>query len=250
MKKMVFLTFISLLNIPLFSQRKEITGIITSDTLFIKDVHIVNLNTNLGTISNNKGIFTITVQQNDTLLLSHLNYKNKKIIITDTLNNNFKLKVKLIENVAQLKGFTLQKNLSIFYNNKQLKNDKEPIVNAKTLKLPYAKLYKKPNTEIVKLPPGGVLSIANLVNTLNGSKKRKKIVEKLAKKDRELQKIRNYFTDAFFTTDLKILKEHINPFLNFCLKKNIITIFKRGETIKITKILIQESKLFLRKNKY
>ena len=77
-----------------------------------------------------------------------------------------------------------------------------------------------------------------------------KIVEKLAKKDRELQKIRNYFTDAFFTTDLKILKEHINPFLNFCLKKNIITIFKRGETIKITKILIQESKLFLRKNKY
>ncbi len=173
MKKMVFLTFISLLNIPLFSQRKEITGIITSDSVFIKDVHIVNLNTNLGTISNNKGIFTIAVQQNDTLLLSHLNYKNKKIIITDTLNNNFKLKVKLIENVAQLKGFTLQKNLSIFYNNKQLKNDKEPIVNAKTLKLPYAKLYKKPNTEIVKLPPGGVLSIANLVNTLNGSKKGK-----------------------------------------------------------------------------
>ena len=59
--------------------------------------------------------------------------------------------------------------------------------------------------------------------------------------------MRKYFTDDFFITDLQIKKESINPFLNYCIQKNIIYHFTRKNNIIHTKFLIDESRVFPKK---
>jgi hypothetical protein len=69
---------------PILSQenRKLINGEIKLDSFPIHDVHIINMTTNTGTISNDLGIFTIPVTLGDRLSISHLNLKNVTITIT------------------------------------------------------------------------------------------------------------------------------------------------------------------------
>lgn len=251
MRSLIFLILITLINANVFSQkkRKTISGIIKLDSIAVRDVHIVNINTNVGTVSNDNGFFEIPVQISDTLQFSHINYKKKRLIITADNSTSLTMLILLEERIDQLNGFTLEKPRSIFYVDPSIKKYTGPTVNAKTLKLPYANSVRKPNTAIVKISSGGLISIDNLINTLNGNKRRKKIVEKIASEYRSLQKIRTYFTDDFFITNLQIKKENINPFLNFCIQKNIISIFNQKENIKLTKILVSESKRFPQKQK-
>lgn len=55
----------------------------------LESVHIVNLNKVLGTITNNKGEFSISAAVNDTIYFSYLGFKSQKIRVT---NDMFKFK--------------------------------------------------------------------------------------------------------------------------------------------------------------
>ncbi|MGK0448625.1 MAG: hypothetical protein ACJA2M_002424, partial [Polaribacter sp.] len=144
-----------------------------------------------------------------------------------------------------LDGFTLEKPRSIFYVDPQMV--RPTIVNAKTLNLPYANTTVKKEYSIVKFRSGAAVSLDNLINSLNGNNKRRKELNKISQEDNALSNIRTYFTDDFFITDLQIKKKHINPFLNYCVKKNIIAYFKRNENILLTKVLMDQSRLFPQK---
>ena len=64
-----------------------IKGSIMSDSIFVDNTHIVNKNSNKGSISNNYGEFSISVKENDTLLISGIQYYNK-IIIPESAGND------------------------------------------------------------------------------------------------------------------------------------------------------------------
>lgn len=51
----------------------------------MSNVHVVNLNQVIGTITNNKGEFTITAKAGDTLYFSFLGYKSVKIRVTNDM---------------------------------------------------------------------------------------------------------------------------------------------------------------------
>ena len=118
------------------------------------------------------------------------------------------------------------------------------IVNAETLNLPYANSKKKKDDGIIQLSSGAVVSLDNLIGALNGNNRRKKILKKISTEDTVLSKIRKFYTDDFFITDLNIRPENINPFLNYCFKKNIITHYNEKDLLKLTSILMTESKSF------
>lgn len=67
------------------SNRSLITGLIvnSSNGKSVSNVHIVNANTNEGTISNSIGYFQIQASEIDTLLISHITYQTIKIIVKD-----------------------------------------------------------------------------------------------------------------------------------------------------------------------
>lgn len=227
-----------------FSQEKSISfsGRIIINKIPQNDVHILNKNNNKGTISNDKGWFEIPVTLGDSIYFSHINLQEKLIIITQKHLKNKNSIVTLKEQTYALEEFVLEKPKSIFYVDPQMV---PPItVNAKTLKLPYANTKAKKDKSIVKLRSGGIVNLDNLINSLNGNNRREKLLKKLADEDDELKKIRKLFTDDFFITDLKIKKEYINLFLNDCIDKNIIRIFKSDNMINLTQLLINESKLY------
>lgn len=233
-----------LFSVFCYSQKhkKTITGKVFFDSDVIADVHIINKNSNTGTNSNDLGLFEIQVVLGDTLLFSHINVKDKKIAINKKVLNQEILKIDLESKTYELEEITLEKPKSIFYIDPEIVPPST--VNAKTLNLPYANTKAKRDDAIIKFRSGGVISLDNLINSLNGNNRRRKLLEKITREDKVLAKIRKHFTDDFFITDLNIKKEDINPFLNYCFKKNIINYYKKENLLKVTTILMRESKTF------
>jgi hypothetical protein len=233
----------------LYSQEKRalISAKVYFDNEAISDVHIINKNSNQGTITDDFGVFEIPVLIGDILEFTHLNLEKKEVIITKEVFLDRTFEVNLEEKTYALNEITLEKPRSIFYVDPEMMPP--PTVNAKTLNLPYANTIGKRDEAIVKFQSGGVVNLDNLINSLNGNNKRKKQLQKVTLEDTALSKIRTHFTDDFFITDLQIKKENINLFLNFCYKKNIIYHYKKNQNLKLTKILMDERKNFEQKNK-
>ncbi|MCI2228027.1 carboxypeptidase-like regulatory domain-containing protein [Polaribacter sp. MSW13] len=227
--------------------RKIINGKVTYKKSPISDVHVINMNTNIGTTTNDKGFFEIPIIVGDSLFISHLNFKIDTVFISKDINYQKTVNIELSEKTNTLEEFTLGKQKNIFELYNDIKRYEGPKVNAISLGLPYAKTKAKKNKAIVSFQSGGILSLDNLINSINGKKRQEKIIEKLSLEDSQLKKIRKHFTDNFFIVDLMIRKENINPFLNYCFKKNIIPIFQKKEFIKLTRILLKESKIFPQK---
>ncbi len=246
MKKtiLIFIFLITLIAINAQEKRNLLSGVVLLEKELVKDVHVINKNTNKGTISNVNGIFNIDVKIGDSLFFSHINLQEKLIIISKTIIKEKKLTLKLKEKTYNLEEITLQDTRSIFYVDPEILTNNAPIVNAKTLNLPYANTTVKKDNSIIKFRSGGLISLNNLIDALNGNNRRRKILQKLAKEDSNLSKIRKQYTDDFFITDLKIKKEYINQFLNYCIDKQIIAIYKNKNILELTKLLIKISKEF------
>lgn len=224
------------------TKKKTIIGKVFYEDDAISDVHIINKNSNIGTNSSDSGLFEIPVVLGDTLTFSHINFKIKELAITEEVLKTELLNIDLDLKTYQLEEITLGKSKSILFEDPDIMPP--PEVNAQTLKLPYANTIAKKDKAIVKFRSGGVINLDNLINALNGNNRRRKELEKITLEDKGLAKIRKYFTDDFFITDLNIKQESINPFLNYCFKKNIIHHFNKNDNLKLTKILMQESKTF------
>ena len=246
MKKWILLLLITLTSTIIFSQEKNktIEGFIGYENHPLKDVHILNKTSQIGTITNDGGKFKIVVNENDTLLVSHLNFKNQEILITHKIIKERAIIISMKDETYVLDEVSISKPKSIFHIDKDIMPHNAPIVNAKTLKLPYANSKPKKDERIVKLNSGFAISLTNLITTLNGSKKRARKANELYKQDKNLQKIRKHFTDDFFVTDLKIKKQYINQFLNYCASKNIIRHYQSDNQLRLIKVLLEESKTF------
>ena len=230
----------------MFCQERQtiLAGIVMLKSSPIADVHIINHNTIIGNISNDQGFFEIPVRVGDSISFSHLNLEERRIIISQTILSENTFTIQLTEKTYALDEIRLEKPRSILYIDSGIMPNNRPIVNATTLRLPYANSIPKKDNSIIKVRSGGLISIDNLINSLNGNNRRKKLLNNLAKEDAELSQIRKYFTDDFFVSDLKIKKEYINQFLNYCVNKGVISTFKRKNKIELTKLLLEESKEF------
>jgi hypothetical protein len=109
MRYFTILLFFYLFSSTTLSQEKRevINGKVKLAGLPIHDVHITNLNTNIGTISNDLGIFNIPVKQGDSISISHLNLKNLTVIITKKNTDSLTLSITLAEEITTLNAFTL-----------------------------------------------------------------------------------------------------------------------------------------------
>ena len=226
------------------TERTLLKGNVLLEDISISDVHVVNTDTNIGTITNEKGVFEIPTKIGDSIRFSHVNLKDKIIIISKDIILEDEFTIQLTEKTYSLDEITLQKPRSIFYIDPEIMPNNGPKVNATTLNLPYANTTVEKDEDIYKIQSGAVVSLDNLINALNGNTKRKKLLKKMSAEDAQLSKIRKHYTDSFFVIDLKIKPAYINPFLNYCIDENIIHLFKTNNQIKLTKVFLQESNHF------
>ena len=105
--------------------------------------------------------------------------ESKKIIITDSILNLAKIHIQLLEKSVTLKEVVIGNNKSIFYVDKDIMSHNAPIVNARTLNLPYANTKIEKDNSLLKVNSGFALSFDGILNRMSGSYKRAKIAKKL-----------------------------------------------------------------------
>ena len=99
MKFKIFYTFFFVIYSHLILSQEKVIGVIEndSDSKPISNVHVINLNSVIGTISNNDGVFEINASVNDTLFFSYLGFKSIKVRVTNDLIKFKNSKIKLTE---------------------------------------------------------------------------------------------------------------------------------------------------------
>lgn len=227
-------------------KREIISGKVNYHSTPISDMHVVNKTSNQGTITNDVGFFEILGSIGDTLAFSHINLEIQEMVITKRILSESKIEINLQEKTYALEEIIFEKPRSIFYVDPEIMP--QPTVNATTLNLPYTNTKAKKNYPILKINSGATVNLDNLINSINGAYKRRKELQKITLEDAVLSKIRKQYTDDFFITDLHIKQEDINQFLNYCYKKNVIYHFNQKENLKLTRILMNESKTFPQRN--
>ncbi|MBE0423722.1 MAG: carboxypeptidase-like regulatory domain-containing protein [Lutibacter sp.] len=232
-----------------FSQEKYalISGKIISSNNAVGNVHIVNLNTKLGTVSNDNGEFEMMVSLNDILLFSSIEYERKEIIITDNFLKYKKIVVELIPSVNELNEVFIEGltgNLN--YDIKKVPKDTLPkhtfVINPGDLKkvLPpdLHGLEKAPYVGFFP-PASGSIPLPDPVYEAEQRLKRE-----IARKKLFPSKIIKQFGLAYFTDKLHIPEEKIDHFLAYCEDRNIIAEFYKNNLLEVIQILREESEAY------
>lgn len=95
--KITFLLFlfISSFSFGQIGPRKNLDGQVRNDLVPVENVIVFNANSNVGTVVNQYGSFSIMAKVSDTLVFSSLAFKSKKIILSEKDFSDSRLIVKL-----------------------------------------------------------------------------------------------------------------------------------------------------------
>lgn len=226
MKKYLLVCF-ALLTIHGFSQENEISTeekevkaiVVNAQTDFpLESVHVINLNKVLGTITNEKGEFSIKATVNDTLYFSFLGFKSQKIRVTNDMFKFKDTKIALTELAYALEEVIVRPYQLTGYLEIDVKN--LPINNAyqysiSGLSVGYEAGNRNPSA--VSKVLGSILNPADLLRNLFGKKPNQMRKLRQMKEDDE---IRNLLASKFdretLTELLQIEKVDVEDILTNC----------------------------------
>ncbi len=252
MKKLLTTTFLFLSITLTFSQNSPITlnGKVMHFSDAISDVHILNLNTYQGTISNPEGVFEIYVKLNDTLQFSHIEYTSRKIIMTKDIieQATYTIFLETMTNyldIVELRNHKLSGDLTFdtesVFNDSILKSTDYIKELMRLSKLPSFDDYK----ENLEAPPinnvdptagagvgaGVSIPMKDKANALRRKLRAKKSIP---------EKIINDLGIVYFVESLKIPEDKIHHFLTYCNFKNIFELYRENKVIEVISILESE----------
>ena len=229
-----------------FSQEKYalISGKIISSNKTVSDVHIINLNTKLGTVSNDKGEFELLISLNDTLLFSSVEYERRKIRMTGNFIKYKKIVVDLIPSLNELEEIFIEgltgslsydinkvpkdtlKKHSFFLKPGDLKKALPPDLHG-SKKAPYVGFFP-PISGSIFLPDPGYEA-------------EQRLKRELSRKKQFPIKIRKQLGLDYFTKKLNIPEEKIDNFLAYCEDRDIVAEYYKNNLLKVIQILREES---------
>ncbi len=247
--RLFYPSLLLLMSLNLVAQEKTVVllGKITSDSLAIDNVHIINKTFQRGTLSNSLGEFKIFIKEKDTLIFSDIQFVHKIIIINKNHIKNKKITIHLIQKNNELPEVVIEnmaKSLDLPNAGKKPLNKLERNLNA----------YSQESLPIVIIATllgqqGGIDDIYNIVS---GNRKRDRKLKKLVDDDRDyelkkenIQIIREHFTDNFFIYTMQIDKDNIDSFIDFCIPKEIEELYKKQRYLEVMDIFIQNKENYL-----
>ena len=84
------------------NQRTEVIGVIKFDLLPVDNIHVLNLSSRIGTISESNGLFKIDVKDGDSILFSSIQFQKKKLLINQNHLKNGIIYVNLENQIYKL----------------------------------------------------------------------------------------------------------------------------------------------------
>lgn len=217
-----------------------IDGLVESDSVQLQDIHVLNMSTRQGTITNQNGQFRVTVSVNDTLIISGIQFHtlglivDEKIVEEKTLIIELKPKIEELSEI-ELKGHDLD---GYFYIDTKRLRDSLPLVADQAVNFSNQG-YDDPTSSNYVVPSANILNLVSMI----GKKKRKENQKEASlnqKKKQAPQNLRKELGDDVFVQHMGIPKGHIDEFIRFCQKTNMIDLYVEGRIMEVIDIMIKE----------
>lgn len=207
------LLFVLLSPILLWSQNDSIVkGKIVSDVKDLEGVHIINISTIAGAVSDKEGYFSIKAKANDTIIFSAVFLEKKKYVIKKEDIANKLFLVSINPNTEYLKEVTVTEY---------------PNINAVSLGILQSqpKSYTKAERNLLAagtfhwysplLIPLGGMSVDGLLNAISGRGKMLKKELIIERKEILQEKTLDYFSKSYMTSTLLIPEEYVDGFVYY-----------------------------------
>lgn len=229
-----------------FSEKLE--GRVYSKDGDVAATHVQNKTSNKGTITDIDGFFAVTVQSNDTLIFSAIQFKKKEIIITEEIVTQGFLNVLLEDALNELDEVVvtpysltgdITKDLDLI--------SIDAVITSSTLDLPnaYVKPISKAERELFAATANPFFSVDPLINAITG---RTKMLKKRVARNKlysRTERVKEFYADSLFRMDLKIPEDKINELLYFCeVDSGFQTVVDTNDKLKIWDYIRKKSIVF------
>ncbi|TPG35422.1 hypothetical protein EAH81_21395 [Flavobacterium pectinovorum] len=180
---------------------KEILGQIFEQSTSVEGVNIINNTTQIATISDVNGMFSIVVKEGDVLVFSAVNLEGVRYRITadDLILNS--LKIKMAAKEVELKEVIVNENANITAENLGI--------------IPYGQ--KKYTPAERKVYTATSTSVDKVLNMISGRTTMLKKEVNVEKKEALFRKIEYLFEENYYTDRLKIPVADIKGFQLYCV---------------------------------
>lgn len=220
-----------------------ISGTLYTSNKKISDIHVINLNNYLGTISNEIGKFKILAKLNDTLLFSSIEYEVKKIRVYKNMIESRNFSVILVPAIHQLSEVFVGLTGNLAFD---LKNKPKDTIPTHSFSFTNADLKKDLGADIhgpKSAPFAGPFKPLPATATIPNFAYEKELrLKREIKKMKEFPiKIRRDLGVKFFTEKLKIPFEKIDHFIAYCEYRNIIDKYYEKRLFEVIEIFKEES---------
>lgn len=181
---------------------KEIKGQIFEQSTSVEGVNVINNTTQVTTISDENGVFSIIAKEGDVLVFSAVNLEGFRYRITVNDLSSELLKVKMTAKEVELKEVIVNENANI---------------NAENLGIiPHGQ--KKYTAAERKEATASSTPVDLLLNSISGRKAMLKKEVQIEKKEALFSKIEYFFDQDYYTQRLKIPEEYIKGFQLYCIE--------------------------------
>ncbi len=268
-KKFLFFLFI-FITLQLVAQRKNfwLHGMVKDSSILVKNVHILNLNTEKGTFSNDYGQYRIVVSVGDTLEFTSVQYESIKKIITDPIAYSKKLNISLEKKTHVLDEIVLKKhNLT---GNLLTDRQKTPVdLNKKTglsineyiqsIGMEAIMAMSNENRPSVKGladislrstdPTASFVGAGSSIRSGIGTgKRKKKKLKKIISSTFTTQNVIDEIGKKFFI-ELKIHEKDMYSFIDYCKKFNIKQLYEQNKILELITLFQEKSAVYLKEIK-
>jgi archaeosine-15-forming tRNA-guanine transglycosylase len=236
---LLFILFISL-GYGQDIDRKLLRGKVMYRSSNVQNENVINVNTEMGVITNENGEFAINVKEGDELVFTALNYQIKRVIITSQILENNRLVVEVTEKVTELDEIVVSpENEAAFI---KLKNEE-----FKEFEYGIDETTEVENVALSNLDRG-------MTNGLNFINIFKAIRKGLQGEDGETvavtklkvsEVLRQVYDDEFFVKDLQLPQDKIMEFLYYCDDHmSEQSLLKKTNEFQLIDFLVNESRDF------
>lgn len=258
MKKLLQL-FLFFLTVTTLAQENKtlIFGEIIDSLGIVKNANIININTNQGTFSSDKGSFRMFVSLGDSIQISSIQHISKKIILSKKIIENRSIEIKLKSNTYVLDEFDLKRhNLTgrLGIDLKNVPTNKKDSILKNVMDFSNINFKEKDLRidENIKAKPPIVNTVPNSFEGAGGSatipfKNTDRLLrKKLARKKAFPYKVLSELGENFFYIKLKIPKENYFHFLEYCTLLGIENLHKENRILELIEIFQKEGDLYLK----
>lgn len=240
MKHLLLSVFILFFCIKINAQdgeRRLLRGQVLYKNVNVPNENVINITSEEGTVTNDRGQFAIAVKEGDELAFTAVNYQLMVVKITDEILKNNRLVVEVNEKVTELEEIIVTPD------------DPERFIQVKNEEFKEFEYEQDRSSEVenIAMPVAGNrlrdgLNIKNIFKVLlKGNKDETASGPKL----KLSEVLRQVYDDAFFVIDLKIPQDKINAFLVYCdAQSPEQVLLKKDNEFQLIDFLVTESKNF------